>query len=146
MTACKRRSRGGVLPRREMWRPAPGGVAAQRAWNSRETRARRGMGARHAARARTATSSGRRTTRRTAARADEVVEGGRGEFGGGRASRSRRRTRWRRTGMEEFRALADIIGYQEVRAAGGWCHSGDRFKRIEMRSGFFYVFCFGLLN
>ena len=95
MTASKRRSRGGVLPRREMRRVRRAarsgsglrvGVAAQRAWNSRETRARRGMGARHAARARTATSSGRRTTRRTAARADEVVEGGRGEFGG-RASR-----------------------------------------------------------
>jgi hypothetical protein len=78
-----------------------------------------------------------------------VVEGGRGEFGGGRAGRSRRRrTRWRRTGMEEFRALADIIGYQEVGTAGRWWHSGDRFKRIEieMSSGFFYVFCFGLLN
>lgn len=139
--ACFRGGRcGGRGARRGV---APGGVAAQRAWNSRETRARRGMGARHAARARTATSSGRRTTRRTAARADEVVEGGRGEFGGGRAGRSRRRrTRWRRTGMEEFRALADIIGYQEVGTAGGWCHSGDRFKR----SGFFYVFCFGLLN
>ena len=34
-------------------------------------------------------------------------------LGGGRAGRSRRTTRWRRTGMEEFRALADIIGYQE---------------------------------
>lgn len=40
------------------------------------------VGARHAARARTATSSGGRTMRRTAARVDEVVEGGQGEFGG----------------------------------------------------------------
>lgn len=40
------------------------------------------VGARHAAKARTATSSGGRTMRRTASRVDEVVEGGQGEFGG----------------------------------------------------------------
>jgi hypothetical protein len=81
---------------------APGGVGTRR-------RRGRGMGARHEARARTATLSGARTMRPTACYPRR--RGGRGwpgEFWGG--GREGTRTRWRRTGIED---AVDIIGYQE---------------------------------
>lgn len=63
---------------------APGGVGTRR-------RRGRGMGTRHEARARTATSSGARTTRPTATRGDVVVEGGRVVNFGGAGEKARGR-------------------------------------------------------